>query len=388
VFKYGTKPSVKRTRKIAVGSVCGVKEVSHGPFLIFLLAISTWLASQEAPRPQLEPRPAVPAPAPPGGTDKQIILDVQVSDRSGTPVRGLHKQDFTLLDDKQPLPIVGFQAVDAATPTPADPPLEIVLVIDAVNASFSTVAYGRDAVRKFLLQNDGKPPEPISLVAVTDNGAKVVQESSRDGKVLAAAYDQYATGLRSINRSQGYYGAAERFDISLQALQWLTQYEANRPGRKLMIWLSPGWPLLTGPELELSDKDDKWLFNSIVDNSSGLRQARVTLYSVDPLGLADAATPQIAYYREFLKGVYSPSHAVPANLSLQVLAEQSGGRVLNSSNDLLREAMNCEADAKAFYVLTFDARRADRRDEYHSLELKVDKSGIKVRTRAGYYAQP
>lgn len=364
-----------------------MKGISGGLFLI-LLAIPMWLATQETPRPQLHPRPAVPTPVPPGSTARQIILDVQVADRSGTPVRGLRKQDFTILDDKLSQPIVGFQAVDSAAPAAADPPLEIVLVVDTVNASFSTVAYGRDAVRKFLLQDDGKPPQPMSLVIVTDDGAKVVQEASRDGKSLAAVYDQYETGLRSINRRQGYYGAWERFDISLQALEWLAQYESNRPGRKLMIWLSPGWPLLTGPDMQLTDHDEAWLFNAIVDNSSELRQARITLYTVDPLGLADAATPQIAYYREFLKGVRSSSHAVPANLGLQVLAEQSGGRVFNSSNDLLREALNCEADAKAFYILSFEARRAERPDEYHSLAVKVDKPGVNVRTRAGYYAQP
>ena len=380
--------AAKQERKIAGRFGCGVKGISDGRLLILLLAIPTWLATQETPRPQLQPRPAVPAPMPPGGTDRQIILDVQVADRSGAPVRGLRKQDFTLLDDKQSLPIVSFQAVDSVAPAAADPPLEIILVVDAVNASFSAVAYGRNALRKFLLQDNGKPPQPMSLVVVTDDGAKVLQESSRDGKALAAAYHQYETGLRSINRRQGYYGAWERFDISLQALGWLAQYESKRPGRKLVIWMSPGWPLLTGPDMQLTDHDEGSLFSTIVDNSSALRQARITLYSIDPLGLADAATPQIAYYKEFLKGVRSPSHAVPANLGLQVLAEQSGGRVFNSSNDLLREALNCEADAKAFYILSFEARRAERPDEYHSLAVKVDKPGVNARTRAGYYAQP
>jgi hypothetical protein len=38
--------------------------------------------------------------------------------------------------------------------------------------------------------------------------------------------------------------------------------------------------------------------------------------------------------------------------------------------------------------VSFEASPADRRDEYHSLEIKVDKPGLTARTRQGYYAQP
>jgi VWFA-related protein len=146
--------------------------------------------------------------------------------------------------------------------------------------------------------------------------------------------------------------------------------------------------LLSGPNIQLSRKDEQQLFNSIVAASTGLRHARITLYSVDPLGLADAGSVRISYYEEFLKGVASPERALPADLGLQVLVVQSGGRVFNGSNDLTASTANCAADADAFYVLSFDAARADQPNEYHSLGVTVDKPGITARTRTGYYAQP
>ena len=88
--------------------------------------------------------------------DRQITLDVQVTDKSGVAVRGLQKQDFTLLDDKQPKNILSFHAVDNTSGSPTDPPVEIVLVVDAVNATFQTVNYERNELKKFLLQNGGK----------------------------------------------------------------------------------------------------------------------------------------------------------------------------------------------------------------------------------------
>jgi hypothetical protein len=77
--------------------------------LVLLLPLAT-VSGQDTTSPQLKTRPAEPPPPPPGGTDRQITLDVQVADKSGTPVRGLQKQDFTLLDDKQPKNILSFHA--------------------------------------------------------------------------------------------------------------------------------------------------------------------------------------------------------------------------------------------------------------------------------------
>ena len=360
-------------------------------FLVLSFSLST-LSGQNTPPPQLQPRSAEPAkgpsPAASVATERQIQVDVQVTDKSGSPVRGLQQPDFTLLDDKRPQNILSFQAVDRAAAAASDPPVELVLVVDAVNASFQAVGYERSELKKFLLQNGGKLALPTSLIIFSDTGTEIQKTSSRDGNALSALYDQYATGLRIVNRSQGFWGAAERFEMSLKTLNSFVQYEKTRPGRKLMVWFSPGWPLLSGPNIELTPKEEESFFGSIVAASTGLRQARITLYSIDPLGLADAGGVRITYYKEFLKGVSSANRAMPANLSLQVLAVQSGGRVLNSSNDLTAEIAQSVSDAEAFYVLSFEAGRADRANEYHAIEVTVDKPGFTARTRTGYYAQP
>ena len=357
-------------------------------FPLYLILPLVSLA-QNTPPPQLQPRSAEPAKAPsPAPVDRQIQLDVQVTDKSGAPVRGLQKQDFTLLDDKRPQSILSFQAVDRAAALANDPPVEVVLVVDAVNAPYQVVSYERSELKKFLLQNGGKLALPTSLMVFSDTGTEMQKTSSRDGNALSALYDQYETGLRIVNRSQGFWGATERLDMSLKTLNSFIEYEKTRPGRKLMVWFSPGWPLLSGPNIELTRKEEEYFFHTIVAVSDGLRQARITLYSIDPLGLADAGGVRITYYQEFLKGVTSANRAMPANLSLQVLAVQSGGRVLNSSNDLTAEISESVSDANAFYVLSFETARADRANEYHAITVTVDKPGVTARTRTGYYAQP
>ena len=61
--------------------------------------------------------------------NRNMTLDVVVTDKSGKPVAGLEQRDFTLLDNKQPQKIVSFQAVEGGTAT-ADPPVEVILLVD------------------------------------------------------------------------------------------------------------------------------------------------------------------------------------------------------------------------------------------------------------------
>jgi hypothetical protein len=79
---------------------------------------------------------------------------------------------------------------------------------------------------------------------------------------------------------------------------------------------------------------------------------------------------------------------MPPNLSLQVLATRSGGRVLTMGNDIASQIDDCISDTKAFYVFSFANTPTERPDEYHALELKVDKPGLTAHTSSGYYAQP
>jgi VWFA-related protein len=352
--------------------------------LCLVLLLPLVAASQQAsPPPQTQPAEPAKVRPMPGGTNGQVILDVQVTDGSGASVRGLQQQDFTLADGKQPLNIVSFQAVDRGAASPADSPVEIVLVIDAVNAPFALLTTERNEVKKFLLQNGGKLPLPISLVFFSQAGTKLQNSPSRDGNAMAALYDQYATGLMPTNLD-----APERFDLSIKTLTSLAAYEAKRPGRKLMMWMSPGWPLLSGGNLELTPKDFQWLFDSKVALSGALRQARVTLYDIDPRGVSNSGGTRLTFYQDFLKDVTTPKKMQPGYLSLQVLAVQSGGRVFNSTNDLTGAIANCAADADSFYVLSFNAPPADGPNDFHSLGVTVDKPGLTARTRTGLYVQP
>jgi VWFA-related protein len=316
---------------------------------------------------------------------QQMTLDVVVTDKSGKPVGGLTQQDFTLLDNKAPQKLLSFQAIQADAD---DPPVQVILLLDEVNTGFNSVAYERDQIERFLKRDGGQLARPMSFAFLTDSGLSFGNAVTRDGNALLADLNQNKSGLRTITRAQGFYGANDRLEICLRALQQLAGYETPRPGRKLVLWISPGWPLLSGPEIQLTQKSQQTFFANVVGLSDSLRRARITLDSIDPLGTSDAGGTRTIYYQAFLKGVKKPSQVQIGNLGLQVLAYQSGGRVLNSSNDVAGELATCVNDASFYYIVTFTAPAGDGPNEYHALEMKVDKPGLTARTRTGYYAQP
>ena len=315
---------------------------------------------------------------------RHITIDVNVTDAAGKPVTGLEQQDFKLLDNRQPQAITSFHAVQSAT---ANPPTEVVLLIDLINTSFQRIAFERQQVEKFLQQDGGHLPYPVRLVLVSETGIEIQPQTSQDGNALVELLDNAHTGIRAIGRAAGAAGAAERLQMSLRSLDQLIAYEGQKPGRKLMLWISPGWPMLASPGFTVTNNQQRWIFNSIAGFTNSLRKARITLYAIDPLGAGEGLGNEY-YYESFLKPVTAAKQVNYGNLGLQVLSVHSGGIVVPASNDLTAEINRCVADTEAYYVLSFESTPTEKADEYHALTVEVDKSGAKVRTSTGYYAEP
>jgi VWFA-related protein len=118
-----------------------------------------------------------------------------------------------------------------------------------------------------------------------------------------------------------------------------------------------------------------------------LREARITLYCVDPVGAAESVGRALDY-EVFMEGLRNSSQAEFGDLALQVLAVQSGGQAFSGSNDVGGMLKSAYEDGSAYYELTFNPTPAEHPDEYHQIEVKVSQPGLTARTRQGYYNQP
>lgn len=345
-------------------------------------------------------------PAHPTTLQGPLALHVEVTDGHGNPVTGLRQSDFTLLDEGKPAAIRGFAAaagVDGGGKGPAGSPaneteagpkpaVEMTLVIDEVNASFIGVSIERVQLGKFFTQNGGKLPFPVTVLLVTDTGMRQMAAATSDGNLLQQELQNETGELRDLRRSSGFYGAAERMQLSLNALQRIADVQVQLPGRKLLVWISPGWAIFDSPNVYLSGAEQRGFFAGIRGLTDTLLAANTTLYSVDPEGTYDAGSMHTFEWQSFLKPVKEWQHAEPGNTALQVLAVHSGGTAAFGSNDVAGEIERCARDGETGYTLKFDPEQGSGDEHgggnWHSLEVKVDRPGMKVRTSYGYYAQP
>jgi len=321
-----------------------------------------------------------PYPAAPQGS---LTLDVVVTDKAGAPVGGLQPSDFKLFDNEQPQDLVSVKSASAMNPN-ADPPVEVYVVIDAINMPFLARANQRQLLADYFNKNDKVLELPTSLLVLTDKGISEQNRPTRDGAALLRVLDASYSGLMQVKRYEGLDGAMLREEDSLKALNLFAMQQSKRPGRKLFIWLGSGWTIYSNPISIGGPTKRQNIYAYIASLSTALREARMTLYDVIPVSSFGGEEN----YMQYVKGVRDTKHVDMGDLYLPVLVIQTGGQNLTGSNDLSSQIERCVTDAKTYYVLTYNPPPAAHADEYHSIEVKVDRPGLKARTRTGYYSQP
>jgi VWFA-related protein len=332
-------------------------------------------------------QPAYPAST---GTDGLIKLDVVVTDKSGNPIPGLRSSDLTLLDNAQPQKIISFQSFDGTNARP-EPPVEVILVIDTVNLPQEQVAAAKNSVEKLLRANEGHLAQPVQIFLLSPEVLSSTRASSTDGNTLA---DQVArgTGLpvtrptMVLRLGQSYRamdgkpemtpeGKANR--ISLNALGAIAMEERRKPGRKLLFWIGPGWPIDQGG-CDIS-------FDSVTELSTRLREARITLWAANTWPYRE---PYFVYHNLLLEPAKAANDVQSGHLSLVVLATQTAGGMLNTAGDLGKRIGEQIQQANTFYTLAFEPPRTREEDEYHDLKVEVTGSGLTARTSTAYYNEP
>jgi VWFA-related protein len=326
-----------------------------------------------------------PAQQTPGRT---VTLNVVVTGKDGKAVAGLEQKHFTILDNKKPQAIGYFQPIKGTATESGDKlAMEAILLVDRINVSFEVANDERTRLLKFLRQDGGKLAQPMSMIFFTDAGIKT-QPASSDGNVLATALEQSDNALRVDRRNQGILGFAAQAERSLKALSSIAAFEEKKPGRKILIWLSSGWPPISGPRSIPGAAEHQRFFDSIIETSDALVRSRITLYTVDPVGLADALQFKAGQLEPYMKPVTVPSKAQADNMALPVLAVQTGGRNLSASSDIAAQVADCLSDLSAWYILAYTSAPPDGPNEYHGLEIKLVQPGLKARTLTGFYSQP
>ena len=336
------------------------------------------------------------APAPPTNPNAPIttlkasthvvVLDVVVTDKAGHPVAGLTKDDFTLREDGKPQSIRSFEAVTAGQPLSASTP-HTILLVDEMNTEFTDMAFVRYSVNK-LLTRSSRLSEPTALYVLTNSGIKILANYTRDPQMLETALKQHAAVL-PWRLHRGFYSAVDRINLSLTALQQIAMANAGAPGRKNIVWISPGFPIFSA--LNLSGGNRQKIFDAIRKLSDELLKARISVYSIDPRGVYGVSNglsfTNNTQFAAYVNALSSANQAAFGDLAIQTLAVQTGGRALYGRNDVDAEIATTLADAATYYTLSYTPTNRDYNGKFRKVLLTLPGDpGYAIRTRDGYYA--
>jgi VWFA-related protein len=117
-------------------------------------------------------------------------------------------------------------------------------------------------------------------------------------------------------------------------------------------------------------------------------RGNITVYAVDPRGLADASADLIETTTSFGPiGIVSMQDELrTSHDGLRLLAENTGGFAALDSNGLSTAFDRIVRENSTYYLLGFSPANADADGRYHTLKVRVKRPGLRVRSRPGYIA--
>jgi VWFA-related protein len=361
------------------------------PFAAVVIVATLSVAAQQpaAPAPASG---AQPTPGPNGTytitrTARLVILDMVVTDAKGNVVTDLKKDDFHVTEMNEPQAVLNFEPAGAhVTPTSADitstqqldqvaprAPVNIIL-LDEFNTRFEDMAFARYSLKKFLERQPGKLDTPTMLIAVSLQQFSVLHDYTQNKDELVASLDHHFSSYPWQAHNFSWLG--ERYATAFITLRRVAQAVIGHPGHKNMIWIGRGFPNLRMSDYPL-DTENR-INNAVQDCVNTLRDARVTLYTIDPAGLQvdPSAYGSGAAFTDPFGGNYQFAR----------LATATGGKALYGRNDVDAEIGTAIRDGAAFYTLTYrPTNESASPQKFRRIKVTVDRPGLTVTTREGYY---
>jgi len=202
--------------------------------------------------------------------------------------------------------------------------------------------------------------------------------SSTGAAAEAAAMAQMQLTMTQFQQHESAFFGVDRVERTMDALMAIANYLAQFPGRKNLIWVSGSFPVSVGFDTprQPGDTRDQIHFTPELQRAyKALNNANLAVYPVDARGLVAAAPGEMD-----VNSFYSTVG------TMQDLASHTGGRTFYNTNDLARVMQAAEGDSDANYTLGFYPQNIRWDGKYHTLVVKVDKPGIHLRYRRGYFA--
>jgi len=302
---------------------------------MFLLTLALTLASG-----QIAFRPAAAHPSPISRLFTQdqdddvvrvntdlVVLNATVVDKDGKFVSGLKRADFQIFEDGAEQKLASFTAEET--------PFAAAILLDTSGSMETRLSLGRAAAIRFL---DGLRDEDVAAVYNFDSKVEQMQDFSPGRDLPARAFGLRTKMMTALN------------DAVLRAADDLSKRTEKR--RAIVV-------LSDGGENYSRSSSDKALDHAL--------QAGATIYAVN---MSDTG----------------PQRDILGSSILKNLAEKSGGRyVASPGGQELRDSFAAIAEELGHqYTLVYHSLNRARDGKWRSIQIKLAKPNVTVRTRKGY----
>jgi VWFA-related protein len=373
-----------------------------------------------------------------------VRVDVIVTDKAGNPVNDLKPGDFEVTEQNRLQKVETFKLIsldgglmdstntpprqirtdiDEETEASRDDVRLFAMFLDDYHVRRETSMGARGQLARFVETQLGPsdmiglmyPLEPVAAVRMTRNHDAVVQGIQQ---FLGRKYDY--TPKNDYEEKIVYYPTETveqiRNQISLSAIKSLIVHLGGlKEGRKGLILISEGYTNMVPPQLRNQNAaipgsgnnahNDPFAGTDATGRTSALEERaawlagtemedqlrdvwdlanknNVAIYAVDPRGLATnefgidqniANTTDSAYLRSTMD-------------TLRTLALQTDGRAIVNRNDIALGMKQIIRDNSAYYLLGYNSTFTATDGKFHEIKVKVNRPGIQVRARKGYWA--
>ncbi len=387
-------------------------------------------------------------------TTHMVQVNVIVKDDHGHSVPGLSQSDFTIFDDGKPQEISSF-AVEQTRPPVSIPPVPpdiftnipdrqsggspavTVILFDGLNTRWEDQARVRVQILKFLKQL--QPADRVGLYTL-DTRLVMLHDFTSDSESLVKALNSYSgrsgnevkdseadnaenppQWVDSVQDLQGMSGALSSAAVSNGIAQWLANavaaeanYYMNQrvamtvnalvaiadhlqgvPGRKNLVWVSSGFPLLEGMD-QFEQTGDFSRGNTYGEEikraAEALNDVNLAIYPVDARGLmvdpsfeVNSRPPSMAAYRR-MQRLKLPQHLADNFPTMDEIAKRTGGRAFYNTNDIQGAIRQVIDDSQLTYLLSYYPTNTVWNGQFHKIKVKVDRPGLHLQYRDGYAA--